>query len=313
MARLIAYRLALALPQLAAVSLVVFLLTYLIPGSPAAAILGTQANPESIAQLEAQLGLDQSPLVRLGEWFSGAVAGDLGTSIRSALPVTDLLLTRLPATLSLALGGMVVATVAGIGLGVLAGVRPGGPRDRVITAGTSVGLAVPEFWFGLILSLIFAVQLGWVPVIGYTPLTDDPAAWLRGLILPSIALGIGAAALIARQTRGAMAEALASRYVDTLTAAGVPRRRIIGYAFKNAMVPVLATMGITFRILFATSLVVEVVFAFPGIGNLLLTSVIGKDFPVVQGGVLIIAALVIAVNLLIDVGYGLLNPRVRPQ
>jgi peptide/nickel transport system permease protein len=313
MRKLVAYRLALAAPQLVAVSLVVFALIYLVPGSPAAAILGDRATPASIARLETQLGLDRPVYERLGEWLGNAVVGDLGTSLRSSRPVSDLLLQRLPATLSLTLGGLLVALVAGVALGVLAALRPGGLRDRGIVAATSVGMAVPEFWFGLVLSLVFAVELGWVPVVAYTPLTDDPTAWLRGLVLPSIALGVGSAALIARQTRTAMTQTLTAPYVDTLTAAGVPRARILRYAFKNATVPMLATLGITFRILLATSFVVEVVFAFPGVGSLLLSSVIGKDFPVVQGGVLVIACLVIAVNLLIDVGYGLLNPRVRLQ
>ncbi|MEV0612255.1 ABC transporter permease [Nonomuraea sp. NPDC050404] len=313
MSKLIAYRLALAVPQLAVVALVVFSMIYLVPGSPAGAILGASATPDRIRQVEAQLGLDQPALERLAEWVRQALGGDLGVSYVSSLPVTDLITQRLPATLSLTFGGMVVALVFGVGLGVLAAVRAGLP-DRLIGAATSVGLAVPEFWFGLVLLLLFAVELGWVPVVAYTPLTGDPLGWLRGLILPSLALGAGAAALIARQTRGAMVAALASPYVDTLTAAGVPRGRIVlRYALKNAMVPVLATTGLTFRILIGTSFVVEAIFAFPGVGQLLLTSVIGKDFPVVQGGVIVIACLVIVVNLLIDVGYGLLNPKVRPQ
>ncbi|MEY9212126.1 ABC transporter permease [Thermobifida halotolerans] len=314
MRKLVAYRLALALPQLAAVSLVVFSLTYLIPGSPAAAILGAQATPERIEQVEAQLGLDRPALVRLVEWYAGAFQGDLGVSFATARPVTDMLLQRMPATLSLVFGGITVALLLGISLGALAGMRPGSALDRVVSSVTSVGLALPQFWAGLLLTLVFAVNLGWVPVIAYTPPGDDPLAWLHGLILPSLALGISAAALIARQTRTAMAEALSSRYVDTLTAAGVSRRRIVlRYGLKNAMVPVLATTGITFSILIGASFVVEKVFAFPGVGSLMLTSVIGKDFPVVQAGVLIIACLVITVNLFIDMGYGLLNPKARPQ
>ncbi|GAA3442680.1 ABC transporter permease [Planomonospora venezuelensis] len=313
MRKLVVSRLALAVPQLVIVAFVVFSMTYLVPGSPAAAILGASATPESIRQVEAQLGLDRPAFERLIDWAWNALNGDLGVSFVTTLPVTDMLLQRMPATLSLTVGGMVVALALGIGLGVLSAVRAGLP-DRVIGAATSVGLSIPEFWFGMILLLVFAVELGWVPVVAYVPLTDDPLAWLRGMILPSIALGIGAAALIARQTRGAMVEALASPYVDTLTAAGVSRRRIVlRYALKNAMVPVLATTGLTFRILIGTSFVVEQIFAFPGAGRLLLTSVIGKDFPVVQGGVIVIAALVIALNLLIDVSYGLLNPKVRPQ
>ncbi|MGP4025979.1 ABC transporter permease [Actinomadura sp. 3N407] len=313
MRKLIAYRLVLAVPQLVAVSLLVFSLTYLIPGSPAAAILGAGATPERIREVEAQLGLDRPALERLTEWFWNLLGGDLGISYALSLPVTDLILERMPATLSLTFGGMVVSLVIGIGLGVLAGVRSGLP-DRIIGAATSVGLAIPEFWFGMVLSLLFAIELGWVPVVAYTPFTEDPSAWLRGLILPSVALGIGTAAMIARQTRTAMVQALASPYIDTLTAAGVPRRRIIlRYALKNTMVPVLATAGFSFRILLGSSFVVEAVFAFPGVGNLLLTSVVGKDFPVIQGGVLLIACLVIMLNLLIDVGYGLLDPKVRPQ
>ncbi|WP_106402663.1 ABC transporter permease [Actinocorallia populi] len=313
MKKLIAYRLVLALPQLALVSLLVFSLTYLIPGSPAAAILGVRATPEAIAQVEERLGLDQPALQRLGEWFANALGGDLGVSFASSLPVTDVILDRMPATLSLVLGGIVVALVFGVAMGVLAATRPGA-TDRAIAGATSVGLAVPEFWFGLVLSLLFAVQLGWAPIVAYTPFTEDPAGWLQGMILPSLSLGIGAGALIARQTRAAMTEALAAPYIDTLTAAGVPHRRIVlRYALKNAMVPVLASTGLTLRILIGSSFVVEQIFAFPGLGHLLLTSVIGKDFPVIQGGVLLIACLVIAMNLLIDVSYGLLNPKVRPQ
>jgi peptide/nickel transport system permease protein len=311
--KLIAYRLALALPQLAITALLVFSMTYFVPGSPAAAILGASANPENIRQVETRLGLDRPVLERLAEWIWNALGGDLGVSYVSSLPVTGMLVERMPATLSLTFGGMLVALVLGIALGVTAAVRAGS-TDRAIGVGSSIGLAVPEFWFGLILMLVFAIQLGWVPVVAYVPLTDDPLAWARGLILPSLALGVAPAALIARQTRGAMIEALASPYVDTLTSAGASRLRIVlRYALKNAMVPVLATTGVVFRIMLGSTFVIEAIFSFPGAGQLLLTSVIGKDYPVVQGGVILMAALVVTVNLLIDVGYGLLNPKVRPQ
>ncbi|MDX6740092.1 ABC transporter permease [Actinocorallia sp. A-T 12471] len=313
MRNLIAYRLAMALPQLAIVSLLVFSLTYLVPGSPAAVILGVRATPQAIADVEARLGLDAPALERLGSWFANAVQGDLGVSYASNLPVVQVIAERMPATLSLILGGIVVAMLLGVSVGILAALRPG-TTDRLVSGATSVGLAVPEFWFGLVLSLVFAVKLGWVPVVAYTPFTVDPFAWFQGLILPAISLGIGAGALIARQTRAAMMESLASPYIDTLTAAGVSRRRIVlRYALKNAMVPVLASTGLTLRILIGSSFVVEQIFAFPGVGHLLLTSVIGKDFPVIQGGVLVMALLVIGVNLLLDVSYGLLNPKVRPQ
>ncbi|MFF2631464.1 ABC transporter permease [Microbacterium sp. NPDC058021] len=314
MLKLILYRLALAIPQLLLLSLLVFLLMYMIPGSPAAAILGVAANPESIARLEQQLGLDRSFFERLGEYYAGLVRGDFGTSFVSGRPVIDLFLERLPATLSLIFGGLVVAIVLGLSLGLIGGTKPGSFRDRAATTFSSISMALPEFWVGIILLLIFAVQLKLLPVVSYVPLSVDPAAWALGLILPSIALGIGGAALIARQTRTAMAVTMSSRFVDSLTAVGVPRGRVVmRYGFKNALVPVLASTGLTLSIMLGASFSVEKVFAYPGIGALMLRSVTGKDFAVVQGGVLLIAVMVILVNLILDVSYGLLNPKSRPS
>ncbi|WP_402463896.1 ABC transporter permease [Isoptericola aurantiacus] len=314
MGKLIAYRLAFAVPQLIIISVLVFSLTYLVPGSPAAAMLGTAATPEAIAQVEAQLGLDRPPVERFLEWFGGLFTGDLGMSFRMGTPVSDLLAQRVPATLSVVVGGMLVAFVLGVGAGVFTGTRPGTAADRVVTGGTVLGLAVPEFWLGLILTTVFAVQLGWIPIVAWTPLTENPLEWLRGLLLPSIALGLTGGAMIARQTRAAMVTSMASPFTDTLTAAGVPRRQQVArYGLKNALVPVLASTGVTFAILIGVSFVVEKVFALPGLGSLMLTSVISQDFPVVQGIVLVTAVLVIAVNLVLDIGYGLINPQARPQ
>ncbi len=314
MGKLVLYRLAFALPQLLLISVLVFALTYMVPGSPAGAILGAAATPESIAQVEAQLGLDQPVMTRLVDWFGGLLHGDLGTAYRSGLPVTDMLVQRIPATLSMVFGGIVVALIIGVGVGVFTGTRPGTLWDRVFTGGTVLGIAIPEFWLGLILTTIFAAQLGWIPIIAWVPPSEDFFGWLRGLILPSLTLGLTGGAIIARQTRAAMVKALAAPYTDTLTAAGVSRSRILyRYGVKNAMVPVLASVGVTFAILIGVSFVVEKVFSFPGLGSLMLTSTIGQDFPVVQGVVLFTATLVIGVNLLIDVGYGLINPQARPS
>jgi peptide/nickel transport system permease protein len=314
MGKLIAYRLLFAVPQLLIISVVVFSLTYLVPGSPAAAILGASATPESIAQVEAQLGLDRPPVERFAEWFGGLLTGDLGMSFRAGVPVADMLAQRLPATLSIVLGGMVVAIVLGVGAGIYTGTRPGTLADRLVTGGTVVGLAIPEFWLGLLLTSVFAVHLGWIPIVAWTPITDDPLSWLRGLVMPSITLGLTGGAMIARQTRAAVVTALAAPYTDTLTAAGVSRRLLVArYGVKNALVPVLATTGVTFAILIGVSFVVEKVFALPGLGSVMLTSVIGQDFPVVQGVVMITAVLVIVVNLLLDISYGLINPQARPQ
>ncbi|MEG3615232.1 ABC transporter permease [Isoptericola haloaureus] len=314
MGKLIAYRLAFAVPQLIIISIVVFSLTYLVPGSPAAAMLGTAATPESIAQVEAQLGLDRPPVERFVEWFGALLTGDLGTSFRSGTPVTDLLVARIPATLSIVFGGMLVALLVGVGAGVFTGTRPGTAADRVVTGGTVLGLSIPEFWLGLILTTVFAVHLGWVPIIAWTPITEDPLGWAVGIVLPSIALGITGGAIIARQTRAAMVTSMASPFMDTLTAAGVSRRKQVArYGVKNALVPVLASAGVTFAILIGVSFVVEKVFALPGLGTLMLTSVISQDFAVVQGVVMVTAVLVIAVNLLLDISYGLINPQARPQ
>lgn len=313
MAKLVLYRLAFVLPQLLIVSLLVFSLTYLVPGSPAGAILGPSATPEAIAQVEAQLGLDTPALQRLGEWFTALLQGDLGTAYRSGLPVTDLISQRLPATLSLVFGGMVVALVVGIGAGVLAGSRPGTKVDRLLTGGTVLGIAIPEFWLGLILTTVFAANLGWFPIIGWVPPGTDFLGWLHGLVLPSITLGLTGGAIIARQTRAAMVRSLASPYTETLAAAGVSRRKILyKYGVKNALVPVLASSGVVFAILIGVSFVAEKVFSFPGLGDLMLASTIGQDFPVVQGVVLVTAALVILINFLLDISYGLINPQARP-
>jgi len=315
MLKLIGTRLLLVVPQLLIVSILVFLLVYLIPGSAAAMILGEAgSNPEAIAQVEAQLGLDRPFVVRLVEWMGAALQGDLGTSLQSGRPVADLVAERIPATLSLVAGGLLVAIVLGLSLGVLAGTHARRPVDRAVTGLSSLMQSVPEFWLGLLMILVFVIQLGIAPVVAWVPPQQDAGAWLQGLILPALALGVGASALITRQTRVAVTSALESRYADTLTAAGVPRRRIVWvYALKNAMVPVLASSALAVSILFGTSLVMERVFSFPGMGTMLLNAVLAKDFPLVQGTVLVICVIIIAVNLVVDIGYGLINPKARPQ
>ena len=314
MLKLILSRLALAIPQLILLSFIVFLLTYLVPGSPAAAVLGTAANPESIAILEAQLGLDRPFFERLAAYYGGVVQGDFGNSYISGRPVTELFFERLPATVSLILGGLVVAVAIGLALGLIGGTKPGSIRDRISTAITAVSMSIPEFWIGIVLLMIFAVNLGILPVVSYVPFSSDPLGAIRGLLMPSVALGIGGAALIARQTRTAMAEQLSSRYVDSLTAAGVERGRVVfRYGFKNALVPVLSTVGVTVSIMLGASFALEKVFSFPGVGSLLLRSVTGKDFAVLQGGVMLIATMVILINIILDVSYGLINPKSRPQ
>ncbi|MGO1543422.1 MAG: ABC transporter permease [Gulosibacter sp.] len=314
MLKLIITRVALAVPQLIILSLLAFCITYMVPGSPAAAILGAAATPESIATLEAQLGLDRPFFERLIEWYGGVLQGDFGRSFATARPVTDMLGERLPATFSLMIGGTIIALILGVALGIIGGTKPGSIRDRISTAIASITMSIPEFWLGIILMLIFAVQLGWLPVIAWVPIDHDFFGWLQGIILPSLALGITGAALIARQTRTAMASNMSARYIDSLTAAGVPRNRLIfKYGFKNALVPVLSSTGITISIMLGASFAIEKVFSIPGVGSVLIRAVSGKDFALVQGGVLLIATIIIVVNLILDIAYGIINPKARPE
>lgn len=314
MLKLILSRLALAVPQLILLSFIVFTLTYFVPGSVAAAILGAAATPQGVAALETQLGLDRPFFERLAEWYIGVFQGDFGTSYMTNRPVADMFLERLPATLSLMVGGLLFAIVIGLALGLMGGTKPGSIRDRLATATSSLTMSVPEFWLGIVLVLIFSVQLRILPVVSYVPFATDPAGALRGLLLPAFALGVGGAALIARQTRQAMASTMASKYIDSLTAAGVERQRLIfKYGLKNSMVPVLSSVGITVSIMLGASFSIEKVFSFPGIGTLLLRSVTSKDFAVLQGGVLMIAIMIILLNIVLDVSYGLINPKSRPQ
>lgn len=314
MRKLVAYRLFGAVPLLVLVAVTVFLLTHMMPGSPAGAILGDEADPESIAALEEKLGLDRPITAQFATWFRDAITGDLGESLFIGRPVNDLLAERMAPTLSMASSALLVAIVLGVGGGLVAALRHGSLVDRLVAMLTAAGLAIPGFWLGIILLLLFAVTLGWLPVISWRPPSQGLAGWARGLILPSIALGLGGSAVLARQTRSAMLEALESPFVQTLRAIGTPRRTIIlRYALKNALVPVITMVAFQFLSLLGTSFVIERVFTIPGIGALLLDGVIRKDIPVVQGVTLVVAVAVVVVYLVIDVCYGVINPRARPQ
>ena len=246
MLKLIAYRLLLAIPQLLAILVLSFLLTYLVPGSPAQALLRFGATPERIAEVEAELGLDAPIHERLAGYIGDAVQGDLGESYLSKRPVTDLIVERLPATLSMVIGGVTVSLILGVGMGILAGTRLDRPADRAVMAGTSIAVSVPQFLLGLFLLLLVSIELEWIPVVAYVRFTEDPLHWARGMLLPSLALGFAASGLIARQMRAGMAAAVHSDYGASLAAAGVSRRRFyFRYGIKNAMVPVLAATGLT--------------------------------------------------------------------
>ncbi|MFI6284220.1 ABC transporter permease [Streptomyces sp. NPDC051018] len=314
MTKFVLQRLLSALPTLLLVSAFVFTLVHLTPTDPVAQILGEGAPAADKDALREQLGLSRPLPEQYAEWLGGAVRGDLGTSLYTSVPVADSISSGIGITLSLAVAGMAIALLVGVPLGVLGALRPGSAADRLLTTVVALGLAVPSFWLGLLLVLVFAVNLGWLPVVGYTPFTEDPGAWARGMILPALALGSHTAAVIARQTRGAMIDALDSPYVQTLLARGIRRRKIVlRYAVKNALVPVLAVIAIQMSVLVAASFVIERIFAVPGLGTMLIDSVVRADYPVLQGSIVLVAVIVLLVNLAADLLYGVINPKVRPQ
>jgi peptide/nickel transport system permease protein len=305
-------RLATTVPLLLAMSALVFLVATAMPGGIAVALLGDNANPEAVADLEARLGLHDPLPVQYARWLGHALRGDLGESWTLKEPVTAVIVRRMPVTLSLAAGGMMIGILLGLALGIAAGLRAGSWLDRLITLVASIGVAMPAFWLAMLLAMYFAVQLRWFPAIGYTPLGEDPVKWLRSITLPCIALGLPTAALIARQMRGSLITVLQSRYILAAHATGIPLWQVVGkYALRNALVPVVTVIGFRLAVVFSLSLAVERVFNLPGIASIIIKSVVTHDIPLLQGAVLLTAFFVIATNLVIDLSYGWLNPKVR--
>jgi peptide/nickel transport system permease protein len=314
MVRMIAVRLMSTIPVLLLVALLSFFMLHLMPGSPAASILGNRASPERIKDLEQRLGLDVPIWEQFVEWFSGILSGNFGTSITRGVPVSDLIQDRLVATMSLALAGSLVAVGVGLAVGTACAVWRDSILDRGLSVLVSIGLALPEFWIGLILLSLFAVEMGWFPVISWTDPRRDVVAWLQGLILPALALGLPGAASIARQMRDAMIEALDAPYVQTLRALGTtPRTVALRFAMKNAIIPVITVIGFYTVMILGGSFVIEKVFSIPGIGALTIDAINDRDMPVVQAVTLLIALLVVAVYLVIDLTSAAVNPRWRSK
>lgn len=314
MVTLVLSRLAAMVPLLLVTSALIFVLAHLAPVDPAALILGTGASDEEVAAYARRLGLDRPLFEQYLNWLWSAVQGDLGESYFRSRPVTELIAMRVGVTVSLSVAGALVAIGVGVPTGVVAAKRPGSLVDRIVSGGVAIAIGVPGFWLALMLALVFAVHLRWFPAIGYTPLLESPALWAWSLVLPGLALGTHGAAVIARQTREAMIGAMSSPYVTALRSRGIGERRILGrYGLKNAMVPILAIIGVEIPVIVGGSLVVEQVFAQPGLGGLLVEGVLKGDFPLLEGGVMVIVLFVLLLNLGIDIAYGLVNPRVRPS
>ncbi|SEL30149.1 ABC transporter permease [Streptacidiphilus jiangxiensis] len=309
--RLVGRRLLSSVPLLFLVSALTFVLVSLVPGDPARTLVGQHATAAQYAAVRAQLGLDRPLPLQYGHWLAGAVQGDLGSSLFSGEPVTSMLDSRLPVTLSLILAGTLVSGLLGIGLGLLSA-RRGGRLVRTVDALALLGLGVPAFWFALVLIVLFAVRLRWFPVTGYVPLTDDPGQWLRSLVLPVAALSLGGVAVIAKQTRDAVLDTLGKDFVRVMTANGFSARSITyRHVLRNSALPLVTVLGVVLVSLLAGTVFVETVFAMPGLGGLIQQATVEHDIPVIQGAVLYVTVFVVLVNLAVDLACGRLDPRVR--
>ena len=300
------------IPVMAVVALFVFSLLYIAPGDPAAVIAGDQATPADVERIRASLGLDRPYLVRFGAWVWDILRGDLGVSIFTNLPVSTMIAQRIEPTLSLMIVTLLLAISVAVPMGVVAAWKQGTILDRAVMGFAVLGFSVPVFVVGYLLAYIFALELDWLPVQGYTPFSRGLWPWLENLILPAIALGTVYIALIARITRATMLEVLQQDYIRTAKAKGVGQRAILFmHALKNAAVPIVTVIGIGIALLIGGAVVTESVFAIPGLGRLTVDAILRRDYPVIQGVVLLFSFVYVLVNLVIDLAYTLFDPRIR--
>jgi peptide/nickel transport system permease protein len=305
-------RLVMLVPVLIVVGVVVFGLVHLTPGDPAAVILGDRATPDDIARLREQLGLNDPLPVQFVHWFSNVLRLDFGESIFLGEPVTQALLDRVQPTVLLTVYALSIQVIIGIPAGILAAVRHNSPLDRVLTVMAISGSAVPTFFLGILLILIFSVRLRWLPSGGYIPFVEDPAAHLKAMLLPAFALGFSAAGLLARLVRSSMLDVLREDYVRTAFAKGLPEQLVIvRHALRNALIPALTVIGISIGALLGGAVVTETVFTIPGMGRLVVQSIARRDYPVIQGAIIAIAMTYVLVNLVVDLLYVYIDPRVR--
>jgi len=309
----IARRLLITVLLLILISLGVFSLILILPGSPAVALAGgTRATPAEIARITHQLHLNEGFFAQYWRWLSSALHGNLGNSLFQNETVASGIVARFPVTFSVAAGGMITAVLIGLPSGIISGIHQGTARDRFVTIGSSLAVAIPDFWLAMLLVIVFAVKLGWLPALGYTQFAQSPFEWFKGLLMPWLALGIGGGAVIARQVRGALIDTLDQDYMRTAVAKGLTRPIVIGkHALKNALSPAVTVIGIQFGYLLGGTLIIEQIFSLPGLGTFMLQAISDKDLPVIQGVVLTVATAFVMINLIVDVVYGYLNPKVR--
>ena len=308
----IARRLAVLVPTLLVVSVLIFSLQQLLPGDPAIALAGEEHNPAVVAAIRARYHLDRPLVVQYGIWLGKVLRGDFGESLRNRIPVAELVASKLPVTVELALCSMLIALLIGLPAGIVSAARKGTAIDAAANLVALSGLSVPHFWLGIMLILLFAVRLGWLPASGYVPPWESLSRNLLTILLPSFVLGTGVAGVMMRHTRSAMLQTLDADYVRTARAKGVPERLVVlKHALRNALIPVITLGAIEFGRLLSGAVLTEQIFAIPGFGKLLVDGVFNRDYAVVQAVVLVSASLYLVLNLLADILYFVVNPRLR--
>lgn len=296
-------RVLLVIPVMFGVSVAAFLMSHLVPGDPVSMMLGETATAEDVERLREDLGFNDPLVVQYGRYISGVLQGDLGTSIRSGQPVLDEIVERLPSTATLTLAAVVVAAVVGVTLGVVAAVRGGGWADAIIMGVAMLGVSMPTFWSGILLILLFGLVLGWFPIAGEGPMA---------LVLPTVTLAAPSAAVLARITRSSVLEVIGLDFIQSARSKGLTERLIIlRHVLRNALIPVITIIGLQFGGLMSGSVIVESVFTRPGLGRYTVTAIQSRDFPQIQGIVLVVAAIYVFVNLAVDLFYAVIDPRIR--
>ena len=314
MTRYVLSRVGQAAVVLLGVSIIVFGLMQLVPGDPVRVALGTRFDKETYEVLRERAGLDRPLLVQYFSYLGNALTGDLGVSFRSGRPVTDTLLERLPATLSLAGMSLLIALLIAIPLGLISAIRSGKFSDYVATVFSQIGVSIPDFWMAILLILLFTSTLGWLPPSGYVPFTEEPVGWLTHIVMPALTVGVVSGSILTRFVRSSVLESMSQDYVRTAHSKGLPGSVVLRrHVVRGALVPVVTVVGVQLATLLGGVVVVEVIFAWPGLGRLTYDAVQARDYPVMQGAVLMFAAIFLLVNLLVDLLYAALDPRIETR
>jgi peptide/nickel transport system permease protein len=300
------------IPVMLIVSLVSFAIMRFVPGDPALLIAGSEASDVQVEALREQLGLNKPILQQLVDWYAGVFRGDLGQSILLGRSVTEAMLERLPVSGSLALYALLLTIAFGLAGGLIAALRNNTWIDQVCMTVALLGVSIPNFWLGLMLIIVFSVHLGWLPTGGYVPFTEDAVGWLQSATLPAVSLALMQVGLLARMTRSTMLETLGQDYVRTAQAKGLPEWIVVSkHALANVMIPIVTVIGIIFSLLVSGAVVIESVFSIPGVGRLVANGILRRDYPLIQGSLLITTAILLLINLMVDILYAYLDPRVR--